>query len=216
MPRTPLAIPFLLAAATASAGPVSSCAANGQGGITCNIFETDAQGNPAEVSNVFALGTAVIAGWVVLLENPLAFVNDLSQWSDALHFIDDGSGLTAATAQLLSDGCNCFPPFDTVNAAPHVFLVETQTGTGDDFTDFTVFQAPPNTYNIFSGAPGTAGAVPEPAGAALGAGGLLVLALASRRGRSGEPAGAALAAGGLLVLALAGPAGRRRGRESVQ
>ncbi|MBZ5724495.1 MAG: hypothetical protein LAP87_05815 [Acidobacteriia bacterium] len=186
MPGTRLAILLLLAAALASAGPISSCAANAAGGVTCNIFETDAQGNPAEVSSVFALGTSVFSGWVVLLENPLAFVNDVTQWSDVLHFIDDGSGLTASTAQLLSDGCNCFPGFDTVNAAPHVFLVETQTGTGSDFADFTAFQAPPNTYNIFSGAPVNENEVPEPAGAPLAAGGLLVVALAiGRRARPG-------------------------------
>ena len=169
----------LLAVMVARSAPVSSCTPNMSGvGITCNIFESDVNGNPSEMSNIFSLGTSAVAGYVVLLEAPGADQTNLANWSDVLHFIDGGGGF-ASTAQLLSDGCNCFPSFATVNAAGGAFIVETQTGTGNDFTDSTQY-SPSGTdvYNIFSDAPvNETGDVPEPGSVALLGGGLVAMGL---------------------------------------
>jgi len=122
-----------------------------------------------------------VAGYVVLLEASGADQTNVANWSDILHFIDDGGGF-ASTAQLLSDGCNCFPSFATVTAAGGSFIVETQTGTGNDFTDSTQF-SPSGTdfYNIFSDAPvNETGDVPEPGSLVLVGGGLVVAGLLRR------------------------------------
>jgi hypothetical protein len=144
------------------AGPVSSCTPNMTVGITCNVFETDAGGNPSEISNVFSLGTNTVAGYVVLLEMSGADQTNNANWSDVLHFIDDGMGF-ASTAQLLSAGCNCFPSFAMVNAAGAAFIVESATPP-------TVYSPGSDTYNIFS-----AEEVPEPGAAWLLAFGLIAL-----------------------------------------
>jgi hypothetical protein len=164
-----------------SAGPISTCLNNtGDSGFTCNIFETLADGTPSEISNVFSFPTAqlVSAGYVVLMETPGGNQSDSTQWSDVLHFIDDGSS-TATTGQLLSSGCNCFPTFAVVNAAPNIFLTETQIGTGNDFLDSTTYAAGFNVFNIFSAAPDP---IPEPASIGLlGSGLLLAVAYAYYR-----------------------------------
>jgi len=148
-------------------------------GITCNIYESDASGNPSEISSIFSLGTTAVAGYVVLLESPLADQTNTAMWSDVLHFIDDGVGFST-TAQLLSDGCACFPTFTAVNAAGAQFIVETQFGTGNDFTDFTPYQpTATDTYNIYSAAPFVL--APEPQSWWMLAGGLAVLGLLRRR-----------------------------------
>jgi PEP-CTERM motif len=168
----------LLTTTAGSAAPISSCVANLSGiGITCNVYESNAGGNPSEISSIFSLGTSAVAGYVVLLESPTADETNIANWSDVLHFIDDGVGL-ASTAQLLSAGCGCFPSFATVSAAAGQFIVETQFGTGDDFKDFTTYQPTvTDTYNIYSAAPLTA--VPEPGSFFLA--GATVLSLALRR-----------------------------------
>jgi hypothetical protein len=156
---------------TLSAGPVSACVNHvGDSGFTCNIFETLADGTPSEISNIFAFPAAqsVVSGYIVLLETPSSSQTDPTQWSDVLHFIDNGSG-QATSGQLLSSGCNCFPTSLQVNATAHAFIVEAQTGTGNDFLDSTAFVAGFNTFNIFSAAP-----VSEPASIGLMASALLV------------------------------------------
>ena len=164
-----------------SAGPMSACLNHvGDSGFTCNIFETSADGTPSETSNVFSFPTAqsVSAGYVILMETPGGDQTDTSQWSDVLHFIDDGLTV-ATTGQLLSSGCNCFPSFAAVNAAPNIFLTETQIGTGNDFLDSTTYSAGFNVFNIFSAAPDP---IPEPASSALlGSGLLLAVAYAYYR-----------------------------------
>ena len=154
---------FALAGAMAlHAGPVSSCSPNMTVGITCNVFETDAGGNPSEMSSIFPLGTSAVAGYVVLLEMAGADPTNNANWSDVLKFIDDGSGF-ASTAQLLSVGCNCFPSFATVNAAGAAFIVESSSPP-------TVYSPGSDTYNIFS-----AEEVPEPGALWLLSGGLIAL-----------------------------------------
>ena len=136
----------------ASAGSISNCSPNGVG-ITCNIFETDAFGNPSEISNAFSLGTIVVPGYVVLLEGAGLDQTNVANWSDVLTFIDDGNGF-ASTAQLLSDGCNCFPNYNTVSMGGVQFIVETPP--------VTVY-SPSGTdvYNIFSDETGES-QIPEP------------------------------------------------------
>ena len=135
----------------ANAGPISSCVLNGGGPtITCSLFETDASGNPSEISNVIALPAGVIGGYLVLKDNGAAPDSDQTQWSDVLVFAPTGG--IATTVQMFSKGCNtgnpndvsCFPSYATVTADPdNAFIVETKGAA-------TVFNAGGNIYNIFS------------------------------------------------------------------
>ena len=162
-----------------SAGPVSACLGHaGDSGFTCNIYETLADGTPSEISNIFSfpVGQLVSSGFVVLLEAPGADQTDPTQWSDVLHFIDDGAGMST-TGQLLSSGCNCFHTYSQVTGAPSLYMTETQIGTGDDFLDSTAYVSGFNTFNIFSAAPDP---TPEPASSAL-RGSALLLAVAYTR-----------------------------------
>src|SRR5437879_3330544 len=143
---------LIAAAAVVHAGPISSCTIDNGGlgpGFTCDLFQTDVTGNPSEISNAVTLPSSVAGGYIVLLESPGAAQSDVSQWSDVLVF-GDGSASITTTVQLLSFGCNCFPDFPTVSASPNAFIIENQTGVGDDVLDVTVFSASPNTYNIHS------------------------------------------------------------------
>jgi len=133
-----------------STGPISNCVTNGGGGITCDIYETDASGNPSEISNVIPLPLGVTGGYLVLKSNSAAPDSDQTQWSDVLIFAPTGG--TASTVQLFSAGCNtanpndrtCFPTFATVSGDPDSgFINETKGGP-------TIFVAGPNIYNIFS------------------------------------------------------------------
>jgi hypothetical protein len=162
-----------------SAGPISTCANHvGDSGFTCNIYETLADGTPSDASNIFSFPTtqSVSAGYIVLMEAPGGNQADPTQWSDVLHFIDDGVG-QATTGQLFSIGCNCYPTYAQVTAVPNLFMLETQVGTGNDFLDSTPYVAGFNTFNIFSAAPDP---IPEPASFALLGSGLLI-ALACAR-----------------------------------
>jgi hypothetical protein len=133
-----------------AAGPISNCVPNGGGGITCDIFETDASGNPSEISNIITLPTLVTGGYLVLKDNPVAPDTDQSQWSDVLVFAPTAG--SATTVQMFSAGCNtanpndrsCFPSFATVSADPDSGFIDETHGAA------TVFVAGPNIYNIFS------------------------------------------------------------------
>jgi hypothetical protein len=197
-----LVVGFLGVGSLASAGvisgasgpPASSCANNvGDSGFTCNFFETSG-GVASDSSDVVSFPSvptvqSVTAGYVVLLESPGASQTDPTQWSDVLHFIDNGTK-QATSAQLLSIGSASFPTSIVVNGAPHLFLVENQAGVGNDFIDSTQVVAGFNIFNIFSASPVSApistapGAVPEPASLALMVFALILLfVLASIRSR---------------------------------
>jgi hypothetical protein len=172
-----LVVGFLGVGSLASAGvisgasgpPTSSCANNvGDSGFTCNFFET-LNGVASDSSDVvaFPTGQSVTAGYIVLLETPGGSQTDPTQWSDVLQLIDNGTkqnGTPQATsAQLLSIGSASFPTSAVVNSALHAFLVENQTGVGNDFTDSTQIVAGFNVFNVFSASP-----VSSPAGPGLG------------------------------------------------
>jgi hypothetical protein len=135
----------------ANAGPVSNCVLNPgpqpASGFTCNVFESDASGNPSEISNVITLPNLVVGGFLVLKEDGAIADNVTTNWSDVLKF-GDGSGANTTIVQMFSVGCNtgnpndrsCFPPYSPADSA---FIVENKSNA-------TVFVANPNTYNIFS------------------------------------------------------------------
>lgn len=159
---------------------ISTCAINNSGpAFTCNVFETDAEGHPSDISNEFELPAAVSAGYIVLLEDALSNETDRTSWSDVLVF---GTGFGfATTAQLFSKGCNvapgdisCFPLYETVTLAPHLFVVEDPAG-------ITVVSSPPNTFLIHDNPQNEPGVIPEPATVVLCGASLVFLGLFSLR-----------------------------------
>ena len=159
------AVGGLLSSATANAALiVSSCSMDNMGagpGFTCNLYESD----NGESSRVVPLPAPVTAGYVVLLEsgdpNNTSDQNNVANWSDVLQFLNaDGNAVgSAITVQLLSDGF-AFPTLATVLDHANAFILETH-GNGPGNSDLTVWDPPPNTYNIYSDA--GVNDVPEPA-----------------------------------------------------
>jgi|SRR5579871_431641 len=78
----------------AAAPQLSSCTPDGGSSpfVTCNIYETNANGSPSEDSGPVSIGNSVGAGFVVLLENGSS--HDPSNWSDVVEFSNgDGGGI---------------------------------------------------------------------------------------------------------------------------
>jgi hypothetical protein len=133
-----------------TAAPISNCSSNVSppNSHTCNLYETDASGNPSEISNVVTAPNLFSNGYVVLKENGAIADNVVSNWSDVLKFGDGNSNNNGTTLQLFSKGCNtpnpndtsCFPAY---SAADMAFIVESNPGP-------SVYLASPNTYNIYS------------------------------------------------------------------
>jgi hypothetical protein len=157
-------------ASLAYSAPISSCAASvGAPGFTCNIYETDSSGTPSETGSILTLPSQVVAGFLILLENATSSHTDPTQWSDIVQFIDGGGGV-ATSLRLFSDGSPSFPAAQAL-AGPNAFIVENQTGVGNDFLDSTqfvsTFTGGTATYNIFSDSPVNESEVPEPASVTL-------------------------------------------------
>ncbi len=169
---------LLIVAGAALAGQISSCQDNiGSPGFTCNIYESDASGNPSDIGNVITLPNSVTAGYVVLLDNASDNTNQ-ANWSDVLVF-------TSSTVQLYSIGCNiatgntsCFPTYSTVTGAPNAFILEGAVAP-------TQYLSSPNTYNIYSDESDEGGGpshgVPEPATFGMLGAGLAGVFLARKR-----------------------------------
>ena len=105
-----LAIVLLGFCGIACAGPISwaQLNANGSAGFTAWIYETDANGNPSEVSSLVTLPDEMPNGHLVLLDLSIlpprgspAFW-DFNNWSDILILPPDGN-VVSGTGQKLSD-----------------------------------------------------------------------------------------------------------------
>ena len=157
-------------AAAAPAGPVSSCAPNAAQLFTCNLYETDANGNFTENPAPVMVGNAVGLGFVVFLEpgidpNLAANQADVNNWSDVLSFTFSNNQFFV---QLFSDP---FQPalIQSINASGAEFLSE----SAEDPTVFIGGSG--NTYNIFSQSAADTD-VPEPGSATLLVAGAALLA----------------------------------------
>ncbi|HMA37253.1 MAG TPA: hypothetical protein VKY74_22550, partial [Chloroflexia bacterium] len=109
-------------------------------------------GTHTDTGDIVYLPAPVGSGYLVVMDDLSADPNDEANWSDVLHFIDDGWGM-AEFAQLLSVGAT-FPTTTTVNAAPHGYIQELLTGVGDDDLDVTIYDAGGGTlHRIHSASP---------------------------------------------------------------
>ena len=132
----------LLYCGTATAGPISSCARDPILIITCDLFETDAQGNPSDIGAIVSTLVPVTPGVVLILE-PGGSLSDRSTWSDELIF-------TSTTVQLISDGCGTGIEGDVSCFLPTSFAI---------FEDATGFVLYLDRYRVHSDGE----SVPEPA-----------------------------------------------------
>jgi hypothetical protein len=140
--------------------PSSGCFSPVTGGLQCTLYETrrDATGAEvaSEISDVVDFTKSIVAcaptcvvpsGAVAIVENPSLPQTDPHNWSDVVDFISatgGGPGSPSTSVQQFSEGCgnasnpfdiSCFPPAASITQ----FVVEIQTGQGNDFTDCTTF-----------------------------------------------------------------------------
>ena len=147
---------FLVSPAQADGPTPGAPASLSAPAFTFNFYERTTNqlgtGSPTDTGPIVVLPNSVGPGYVVIMDcgNPAVAAdrNNVTNWSDVIHFIDSGGG--ARTAQLLSAG-GAMPSLATVQANPNVFMQETQVGTGLDDIDNTVFNAG-NIYNVHSAA----------------------------------------------------------------
>jgi hypothetical protein len=156
----------------AEALPISSCVFTTS--LTCNIYESDAQGNPSDVSNMVSIPVSVVSGFIVVLETGGTLANP-STWSDVVEIFNNVSSTTGNLLQLFSgDGSFGASFIMLVLDSPHVTIFENPLGTAT--TNPSVYTAGGSVYNIFS-----APSVPEPATLALLGIGLAGIGFSRRR-----------------------------------
>jgi hypothetical protein len=136
-------------------GPVTPLA------LQCALYETrrDATGTEvaSEISDVVDFTKSIVAcaptcivpsGAVAIVENPNLPQTDPTNWSDVVEFLPVTAGAPpgspSTSVQQLSEGCgnpnnpfdvSCYPPASAITQ----FVVEVQSGQGNDFTDCTPF-----------------------------------------------------------------------------
>jgi hypothetical protein len=89
----------------------------------------------------------VNAGYVVILENGTSDPRNIANWSDVIHFINNGNG-KATSIQMLAGGPNqagYFPSLSTVSHGQSAFIIEAQSGNG--FTGFTDYSVKSKTHD---------------------------------------------------------------------
>jgi hypothetical protein len=130
-----------LVAASAQAIPLTRFLPSAAGGFEAFVYPELLDATPSSVSSIFALPQTVNAGYVVILRNTTGDLRDIANWSDVIHFINDGNG-KATSIQMLAGGPNqagYFPSLSTVSHSPSAFIIEGQSGNGfTDFTDYSV------------------------------------------------------------------------------
>jgi hypothetical protein len=151
---SPATITAYVVCATGPPPPPPSSSCSPPPSPSCTLYESrrDASGKEvaSEISDVVDFSKdfgAVPSGVVAIVENPTLPQTDPSNWSDVVDFISatgGGPGTPSTSVQQLSEGCgnasnpfdiSCFPPAASITQ----FVVETQTGQGNDFTDCTTF-----------------------------------------------------------------------------
>jgi hypothetical protein len=128
--------------------------------LQCTLYESRRDATGVEVASEIsdlvdfsktigacAPSCVVPSGAVAIVQNPNLPQTDPHNWSDVVEFISatgGGPGTPSTSVQQLSEGCgNATNPFD-ISCFPQAasitqFVIETQTGLGNDFTDCTPF-----------------------------------------------------------------------------
>lgn len=168
----------LFASGSASALPISGCTDNGDVTQTCNLYESDANASPSEVSsqatNIF--GTDWNAGYVEIFDATPAvapIISDIMVFTGGtatLYSFDDGGGAPAD-----------FPGFDSIG--PNLGHAT------EDLTGFATFGEAfvtdcCDTINVFS----PSDTVPEPITLSVFGAGLAGAAALRRRRKTGKVA----------------------------
>lgn len=161
----------LVLMATASfAGPISSCEPNANQLFTCNLYETNSDGNFTENPSKVLVGNTIFLGNVILLEPGVdlsveANRIDPANWSDVVSFTQTSDQFFV---QLFSD------PFSAEFV--RVTLASNPEYLNESVDDPTTFiGGSGNTYNIFSQSAVDTD-VPEPGSATLLTAGAALLA----------------------------------------
>jgi hypothetical protein len=172
-----LSAAILLGAGAASAAPVSSCVKSGST-QTCNLYETDANGNFSEVSspatNQFT--SSFKTGFVVVKEQGSSVISDIVWFTKTLVQLfseNDQGGFsllpTGYTLQsiLATDPLVVFE--DATDTATFMRAREDNNGdnNGDNNNSFTNNGNDKDQFIVHSGIPGDVVTVPEPSVLAL-------------------------------------------------